>query len=156
MQFILTLLLVSSVINGAQAQSWVGNYTVDTTTCNQLLCCCSSGTLVVTLSNSILQMNSGSSGSLCITNSSLSLIGLTTANYNATMYQVSVSVYNFVATLSSDSNTINLAHSILPVCSARAVRSNITMATSDAEKLVLSAMSMVAGILLGMINRMIH
>ena len=156
MQSILALLLASSVIIGTQAQSWVGNYTVDKTTCSQLLCCCSSGTLVVTQSNGILQMNSGSTGSLCFTNSSLSLIGLTSTNYNATMYQSGISAYNFVATLSSDSNTINLAHSILSMCSAKAVRSNITMTSIGVESHVISTIGMGAGILLAAINRMAY
>ena len=154
MQSILALLLASSMIIGAQTQSWLGNYTIDKTTCSQVKCCCFSGTIVVTQSNGTLYVDSGASGSLCYLVTTTSLNTPTPTGYNTTIYQ---SGGNYVVlTLSSDSNTINIVNPYYTMCAAKAVRSNITVTTSDAEKHVISSMGMVAGIFLGIINRMAH
>ena len=177
MQSILAFVLVSSMIIVAHAQSWAGNYTIDGTTCNQMICCCLRGTLVVTQSTGSLYMNSALSGSLCLSNSS-SLWGSTSTDYNASMSQVGNTgntgnignfgnfgnffnignmgklAIDYLATLSSDSNTINLVNPSLPMCAARAVRSNITMMISGAEKHAITTTSVAAGLLLAVINRM--
>ena len=166
MQFILALLLASSLIIGALAQSWVGNYTIDRTSCNTTRCCCFVGTLVVTQSNDTFELDYDMNGPLCNGINSTSIMTSAPVGYNKTHDKFAGGYLVF--SLSSDSNTINLFDSNYTACPTTALRSNITMQTtstvrsnttvktSDAEKHAISTMGVVAGIFLGMMSRMAH
>ena len=159
MQSILTVVFVSSLMVCARAQTWNGIYTVDPGVCDGTQCCCFNGLLTLTQpSASVLRVNSALNGTQCGGTSVFSYEGVYPGGYVTSLGDGSGAIG---VTLSADSRTIVAVNPLNATCNGRAVRVGSvpvtsTKATSGTEKLAISSMSMVAGILLAAINRMAH
>ena len=164
MRSILTLVFVSSLILCTQAQTWTGNYAVDSTVCDGTQCCCFSSTIILTHPKpSVLRLITEINGPLC---HDVGLIIFDMTYPSGFVASLGDSPEGPQITLSLDSRTITIAYPTNAVCQMRALRvsnlpttttvATIMEPTSNTEKLAISSMGMLAGILLATIYRVAH
>jgi len=119
MKSTLIFVLALSIIGMVQSQTWAGTYKADSS-CSTSSCCCLIGQVVVTSSSTNVYAVSSSVSGVCW--------GLTT--FIGTAYTSGYTGWMLVGgdkvtlALSSDSSTITVTSSVLPICSGKGVKSN--------------------------------
>ena len=143
----------------AQAQTWVGVYTVDSTVCDVTQCCCFSGSLTLSQPTaSVLRVNSAVNGALCGGTTVFQYDGIYPSGYVTSLGTGPGAVG---ITLSADSQNLTAVSPMNAACNGKAARVGSVPATtvkpiSGAEKHLISSMAMAAAILLAAITHIAH
>ena len=120
MSSIVAILLVSSLTICTQAQTWVGNYTIDSSACDPSVCCCPQGTLVVSRPlASTLAVSCAVNGTLCASLSSIAELAAYPTGYQSTFNTSGAMVE---IGLSPDSKVINVTVTFFFTCTATGIK----------------------------------